>query len=190
MKIINFEIIEEDSSVRNNHKYFQYLKENLGCHPMIFKVKLEEDPNNFYYLSPKDDSNLSYKRCQGCVFSIDSYKSYKHREKFTYADGKKTCLYCSTEFCDSVQECLEKNIGAMNPTLHKKIINNLIFLDDEEVELDGSRFFSTHISPASLRKHFCEVYCPLEKNQHMKNRCWEKEETCILKNLIEDIELK
>lgn len=183
MEIIDFKIIEKDSSVGINYEYFHYLEENLGCHPIIFKVKLKEDPHNFYYLSPQNNSGRSYRRCRGCVFGIGSNK---HDAKFTHANGKK-CLYCSTEFCDIVQDCLEKNIETMNSTLHKKIINSLIFLDDEVVELDGSRFFSNNISSTSLRKHFCEVYCPLEKNQHMKNHCWEKEECCILKNLIEDI---
>ena len=183
MEIIDFEIIEKNSSVGINHEYFHYLEETLGCHPIIFKVKLKEDPNNFYYLSPKDGSKSSYKRCHGCAFSIDSNK---HDARFTYADGMN-CLCCSIEFCDVVQDCLEKNIEAMNSSLHKKIINRLIFLDDEVVELDGNRLFSNNISSASLRKHFCDVYCPLEKNQHMKNHCWKKEEYCILKNLIEDI---
>lgn len=185
MKIIDFEIIEEDSSVEPNHEYFNYLKDGLGCYPIIFKVKLEENPNKFYYLSPKNDSNPSYRRCGNCAFSNDAIKHY---ERFTYADGTKTCLCCSQEFCDRIQDNLEKKIEAKNSTLHKKIRNRLIFLDNEEVEVDGSRFFSANITAASLRKHFCEIYCPLEKNQHMKNRCWEKEENCILKNLIEDIE--
>lgn len=188
MKIIDFEIIEEESSEETNQKYFDYLKEGLGCQPIIFKVKLEEDPNNFYYLSPKKDppNNPSFRRCKNCVFSINSNK---HDKKFTYADGKKICPCCSQEFCDSIQENLEKKIEDMDSTLHKKIINRLIFLDNERAEAaEGNRFFSTNISSTSLRKHFCEVYCPLEKNQHMKNRCWEKEENCILKNLIDDIE--